>query len=362
MAVLVTGGAGYIGSHAVQRLLRESAASGTTVVSFDNNFRGHRSAMERLAGTPEGKNLRVVEGDIADRAMVARVLIEHGVDTVMHFAALAYVGESVDDPLRYYHNNVTGLVGVLGAMDDAAAATGREVARFVFSSSCSTYGEIAPERMPIREEYTGEPVSPYGRTKLIGEKVLADYAVARERAKRPLGLVFLRYFNVCGSDRTGLIGEDHTPETHLIPVVLECAMGQRPSVAVFGTDYPTPDGTCVRDYVHVEDLIAAHVLAMRKVKPGEWLAYNVGIGRGYSVREIIAAAERVTGKKITVVEQARRAGDPPMAYAQPEKITRELGWKPEVAELDEIIRSAWDWMRRHPRGYGQKVLHGEKRP
>jgi UDP-glucose 4-epimerase len=341
MTVLVTGGAGYIGSHAVQRLLTE----GRRVVSLDNLYRGHEQAMQGLAPRHPGR-LTFVRGDVTDRALVAGVIREHAVDAVMHFAALAYVGESVDDPIRYYHNNDTGLISVLGACEDAGG-----VRQFVFSSSCATYGQPPPDMIPVPEDCPQNPVSPYGRSKLHGEQVLLDWAEARRRGGRPVGVAMLRYFNVCGCDLSGLLGEDHTPETHLIPVVLEAALGKRPHVQLFGTDYPTPDGTCIRDYVHVEDLIGAHVLAMERLGAGDVRTYNVGIGKGYSVREIIAAAERVTGRAIRVVEGPRRAGDPPAVFNDPRKVQRELGWAARVTDLDEMIGSAWRWMQANPGGY-----------
>lgn len=345
MAVLVTGGAGYIGSHAVQRLLRD----GHAVVSFDNLFRGHEKPMRLLSDAHPGM-LTFLKGDIADPRDVSDALAGRGIDTVMHFAALAYVGESVEQPLRYYHNNVTGLVNVLRACDQAAAR-GAPVSRFVFSSSCSTYGQPPADRIPVAETCPQDPISPYGRSKLMGEHVLLDYAESRRRAGQPLALTMLRYFNVCGCDRTGLLGEDHTPETHLIPVILDAALGKRPSVGIFGTDYPTPDGTCVRDYVHVEDLVEAHVLAMQRVQPGDTGIYNVGIGRGYSVRQIIDAARAVTGRPIAVVEQPRRPGDPPSVFNDPAKIERELSWRARVTDLHEIIDTAWRWFKANPRGY-----------
>jgi UDP-glucose 4-epimerase len=334
MNVLVTGGAGYIGSHAVQRLIRD----GHRVVALDNLFRGHQRAMELLKAT-------FIEADITDGDAVKAAVERHKIDTVMHFAARAYVGESVDDPLVYYHNNVEGLISVL------EACKGAGVERFVFSSSCSTYGQPPAEMIPIPEHCPQDPVSPYGRTKLMGEQIIRDFAESRRIAGKPFAYALLRYFNVAGCDRSGVLGEDHTPETHLIPVVLQAALGQRPHVGIFGTDYPTPDGTCIRDYVHVEDLIDAHVLAMSKLRAGDGLFYNVGIGRGYSVREIIDTARKVTGRSITVREEPRRAGDPPMAYANPGKIRRELGWQAKVTDLSEIIGSAWRWMSVHPRGY-----------
>lgn len=345
MSILVTGGAGYIGSHAVQRLLRD----GHRVVCLDNMFRGHRAPMDLLAERHPGQ-LTTAVGDITDLDVVHGLLTAHRINTVMHFAALAYVGESVDDPLRYYHNNVTGLINVLRACDKAAAS-GVPVTKFVFSSSCATYGQPPPEMIPVPETCPQAPVSPYGRSKLHGEHVLIDAAEACRRAGRPFGVAMLRYFNVCGCDRSGLLGEDHTPESHLIPVILQAALGLRPEVGIFGTDYPTPDGTCVRDYVHVEDLIDAHVRAMDRLKPGDVLAYNVGIGKGYSVRQIIEAVKQVTRRPIRVVEQPRRAGDPPAVFNDPRKIARELAWSARVTDLNEIIESAWRWFSAHPNGY-----------
>jgi len=342
MSVLVTGGAGYIGSHAVQRLLRD----GHRVVSFDNLFRGHRRAMDLLrAANPD--RLTFVPGDITDRAGVLKALNDHAVTTIMHFAARAYVGESVEDPVSYYHNNVGGLISVLGACEAAKTP----VTRIVFSSSCATYGQPPADKIPVPEDCPQNPMSPYGWTKLHGEHILRDFAEARRRAGTPTGVVMLRYFNVCGCDRTGLLGEDHTPETHLIPVILQAAQGVRESIGIFGTDYPTPDGTCIRDYVHVEDLIDAHVLAMSRMKTGAVDAFNVGIGKGYSVREIISAAKDVTGRSIRVVEQPRRAGDPPMLFNNPARIQRELGWNAKVTDLREIIASAWRWFEANPKGY-----------
>lgn len=341
MNVLVTGGAGYIGSHAVQRLLRD----GHSVVSLDNLFRGHARAMDLLQPSAAGR-LTFVKGDICDTSLVSDVLSRFKIDTIMHFAALAYVGESVDQPLLYYRNNVSGLVSVLQAAELSGA-----VQRFIFSSSCATYGQPPEDQIPVSETCPQCPVSPYGWTKLHGEHILRDYAEGCRRASRPFAYCMLRYFNVCGCDRSGVLGEDHTPETHLIPVILQAAQGVRDHVGIFGTDYPTPDGTCVRDYVHVEDLIDAHAQAMARLQPGDARAYNVGIGKGYSVREIIDAVRAVTQREFRVVEQARRAGDPPAVYNNPAKIRRELGWSAKVTDLREIIDSAWRWFRDHPRGY-----------
>jgi UDP-glucose 4-epimerase len=342
MNVLVTGGAGYIGSHAVHRLVRD----GHRVVAVDNLYRGHREAMDRIGAAAGGAGrLTFVKADIGERERMEGLLREHAVGVVMHFAALTYVGESVDQPLDYYQNNAAGALSLLKACDAAG------VQRFVFSSTCAVYGEPAPQSIPIPETCPKGPISPYGRSKLHVEHMLEDYAEASRRAGKAFGYAALRYFNVAGSDRAGVIGEDHTPETHLIPVVLQAALGLRDGVTVFGTDYPTPDGTCVRDYVHVEDLIDAHVRVMGALNTGDAKAYNLGIGRGYSVREILDAARRVTGKNIGIKEGPRRAGDPPRLFADPALVQRELGWRAQITDLDAIIASAWNWFRAHPQGY-----------
>ena len=340
MNVMVTGGAGYIGSHAVQRLLRD----GHRVVSVDNLYRGHEAAMKALE--PEaGGRLEFVEADTGNREAMLLLLREHKIETVMHFAALAYVGESVTEPLVYYRNNTAAALSLI----DACTEVGVE--RFVFSSTCATYGEPSSDFIPIPEACPQSPINPYGRSKLCVEYILRDVSEAMRIAGRPFAFAALRYFNVAGSDRTGVLGEDHTPETHLIPVVLEAALGKRDGVKIFGTDYPTPDGTCIRDYVHVEDLIDAHVEMMGALKPGDTRAYNLGIGKGYSVREIIDAAKRVTGVDFPVGEGPRRAGDPPELYANPTKVKEELGWEAKITDLDEIIGSAWNWYQKHPDGY-----------
>lgn len=340
MNVLVTGGAGYIGSHAVKRLLE----AGHTVVAVDNLFRGHAEAIE-AAGSIAPQRLTFVKADVSDHETVAATLERHRIDTVMHFAALAYVGESVDQPLRYYRNNIEGLIALLEAIDRSS------VRNIVFSSSCSTYGQPREDLIPVREDCPQSPMSPYGRTKLQGEHILADFAEMRRRAGRPIGLAFLRYFNVCGCDPSGLLGEDHDPESHIIPVILQAALGLRDHVQLFGTDYATPDGTCVRDYVHVIDLVDAHILAMEKLTPGRDVAYNVGIGKGYSVRQIIESVRRVTGSDFQVIEGPRRAGDVPMVFADPKRIREELGWNARFTDLDDIVSTAWTWFKAHPKGY-----------
>ncbi|HUT94481.1 MAG TPA: UDP-glucose 4-epimerase GalE [Thermoguttaceae bacterium] len=328
MNVLVTGGAGYIGSHAVKQLVE----AGHRVVTIDNLFRGHRRAVHARA---EFRKL-----DLADTRALADLLREHEVECVMHFAALTYVGESVTDPLTYYDNNTAGAISLLGAMHQAG------VKRLVFSSTCATYGE--PEATPLVETMRQEPINPYGWSKLFVERILKDYAAADRRFAH----VALRYFNVAGAAADGSLGEDHDPETHLIPVLLHAAQGRREKVTVFGTDYPTPDGTCIRDYIHVEDLCAAHITAMEALEAGDRRVYNLGIGRGYSVKEVVESSKRVTGIEIPIEYGPRRPGDPAILYADSRKIQGELGWSPRYTEIDEIVASAWRWFERHPEGYG----------
>ncbi len=335
MNVLVTGGAGYIGSHAALRLLND----GHAVSIVDDLSRGNRGAIEALL--PLG-DACFVETGLGDRTGLERVLGERSIDMVMHFAALTYVGESVQFPLQYYHANTAGALTLLEAMDACG------VKRLVFSSSCATYGEPPPECIPIAESCPQRPVNPYGRSKLVVEQMLRDHLHA---AGAGFAFAALRYFNVAGCDAGGRLGEDHDPETHLIPICLQAALGQRESVVIFGTDYDTPDGTCIRDYVHVDDLIDAHVMAMDAMKPGRAMAYNVGIGSGASVREVIDAAHRVTGVNFAVTESERRPGDPPTLYADPSRIRSELGWAARYTDLDEIVATAWKWFETHPRGY-----------
>lgn len=330
MNVLVTGGAGYIGSHAVRRLV----AGGHTVAVLDNLYRGHRAAV------PDG--VAFIRADLRETEKVSTALKVNKIDCVMHFAALAYVGESVTEPLTYYDNNTAGTVSLLRAMD------ARGVKRLVFSSTCATYGE--PESMPIVETMPQKPINPYGWSKLFVERVLIDYA----HANKDFAFAALRYFNVAGSASDGSIGEDHTPETHIIPVLLNVALGKVPKVTVFGEDYPTPDGTCVRDYIHVEDLADAHAVVMDALKPGDQRFYNLGIGQGRSVKELIDAAREVTGRTITVATGPRRAGDPPMLYANADKIKRELGWSAKQTDIRQAIESAWRWFEANPDGYGDK--------
>lgn len=343
MRVLVTGGAGYIGSHAVKRLLAE----GHDVVVIDNLSRGHAEAIDQLRTIPGVTPERLIfeACDIAERERVAGLLHRHDVGTVMHFAALAYVGESVEQPLLYHRVNTAGALSLLEACDDAG------VQRFIFSSTCASFGEPPADRIPIREDCPQKPINPYGAAKLAFERILSDYAEACAASGKPFSYAALRYFNVAGSDPEGLIGEDHEPETHLIPVILQAALGQRDAITIFGTDYDTPDGTCVRDYIHVEDLVDAHVAVMSALQSGERRFYNLGIGRGYSVREIVEATRRVTQRDFAVKEGDRRPGDPPTLYADPKKINAELGWSARYTDIEEIIATAWRWFEAHPSGY-----------
>ncbi|MEM0984296.1 MAG: UDP-glucose 4-epimerase GalE [Planctomycetota bacterium] len=342
MNVLVTGGAGYIGSHAAQTLL----AQGHKVVVVDNLFRGHARAIERLRESVDGetrKRFHFVEADMGDRPRMAKLMAEHAIEAVMHFAALAYVGESVTEPLVYHHNNTGSAIELLRACDEAG------VGKFVFSSTCATYGE--PDAVPIAETEKQSPINPYGWSKLHVERVLHDHAEACRRTGKKFGYAALRYFNVAGADPTGVLGEWHQPESHLIPIVLEVAQGKREKVTVFGEDYDTPDGTCIRDYVHVTDLVEAHALVLGKLEPGDERIYNVGIGNGYSVREVIESARRVTGHAIPEVAGERRPGDPPKLFADPSRIKSELGWEARFTDLDETVATAWRWFEANPKGY-----------
>lgn len=342
MTVLVTGGAGYIGSHACLRLLE----AGREVVIVDNLVRGHVAAVERLSRAHSGR-VSFVEADAGDVEAVSAAMREHSVDTVLHFAALAYVGESVDDPLRYYRLNVASMIGLLEAIDACG------IGRIVFSSSCATYGDPPEGMVPVPEDCPQSPTSPYGWTKLMGERMLLDYVESCRRAGKPCSAVMLRYFNVAGADRGGLLGEDHRPETHLVPIAIDAALGRREGMAIFGTDYPTEDGTNVRDYVHVDDLIEAHLRAIDALDPAEnsCRAFNVGIGHGHSVRQVLDSVQRVSGGGFPIREDPRRAGDAVALYNDPARIREELGWVAEVRDLDEIVRTALAWRREHPEGY-----------
>jgi UDP-glucose 4-epimerase len=327
MSILVTGGAGYIGSHAVRLLIQ----GGHRVVVVDNLSKGHEAAVHpRAAFAALG---------LHQTAQLAELMRKHAVESILHFAALANVGESVERPLLYYENNTSGTVSLLAAMDQAG------VKRMVFSSTCATYG--VPPVLPIVETTGQQPINPYGWSKRIVEQVLIDKAAA----DRDFACIGLRYFNVAGCAEDGSLGEDHDPETHLIPLVLQAALGRRPAITVFGNDYPTPDGTCIRDYVHVDDLCRAHLLALEHLTPGSAQFFNAGIGRGYSVREVIDSARRVTKAEIPIRESARRPGDPPELWANADRLRFELGWTPQFTNLDDVVATAWAWFRSHPAGY-----------
>ena len=328
MHILVTGGAGYIGSHAVKLFLER----GHDVWVYDNLIYGHRAAVPAD---------RLIVGDLNETHRIDQVLLERRIDAVVHFAAFAAVGESVQHPAKYWQNNVVNTLNLMECLRR------HNISRFVFSSTAATFG--TPAQMPITEQTPQQPINPYGMTKLTVEYALADYAHAYKWA-----FAALRYFNASGAHPDGTIGEDHTPETHLIPLIILAALGKRPHIEIFGTDYPTPDGTCVRDYIHVCDLADAHLLALEKLQPGQQMHYNLGIGRGYSVREVIAAVEAVTGKKVPIKEGPRRAGDPPVLVASSEMIQKELGWKPRFTDIKTIVESAWAWHKAHPKGYPSK--------
>lgn len=327
MKLLVTGGAGYVGSVVAKQLV----LAGHEVTVFDDLSKGHRRAVSEGA--------RFVRGTLLDGEAVRRLLRE-GYEGVLHFAALSLVGESVERPELYYRNNVLGTLNLLDAMFESG--TDRSAKRLVFSSTAAVYGE--PEVVPIPESAPTEPTNPYGASKLACDRMIGDVARAHG-----LAATSLRYFNVAGA--SGELGEDHDPETHLIPLVLAAALGRRDAISIFGTDYSTPDGTAIRDYIHIEDLGRAHALALDAAEAGEHRVYNLGNGSGFSVREVIEAARAVTGRKIEAVEAPRRAGDPPELVASSEKVRAELGWKPEKPLLEDMISDAWTWMLSRPDGY-----------
>jgi UDP-glucose 4-epimerase len=320
LSILVTGGAGYVGSHTVKELERR----GHRVVVYDNLSRGHRWAV---------KTAELIEGDLSDEARLGEVFQRHQVQAVLHFAALAYVGESVEDPAKYYENNVANSLKLLRVM------LARGVKAFILSSTCAVYGN--PNQVPIPEEHPLSPVNPYGHSKLMVERILKDYDGAYG-----LRHVSLRYFNAAGADPEGTIGEDHAPETHLIPRLMHAALGKIERIEIFGDDYPTQDGTCVRDYIHVNDLAHAHVRALQwLLDGGKSETFNLGTGRGYSVREVLAAAEKITKKTIATLIAERRPGDPPALVACADKARRDLGWTAQCSDLDEIVATAWSWHR-----------------
>ncbi len=325
MRILVTGGAGYIGSHATRWFLDR----GHEVWIYDNLSAGHRAA-----APPD----RLVLGELEDTGRVEQALAEHRIEAVVHFAAKALVGESVRDPGLYYRNNVLGTLSLMEAMRRA------DVSRIVFSSTCATYG--VPQRVPITEDEPQRPINPYGNTKLAIEFALRDFARAHG-----WGVALLRYFNAAGARPDGSLGEDHDPETHLIPLAIGAAQGVRPPLEILGTDYPTPDGTCIRDYIHVDDLAEAHRLALERLTPGEPLVCNLGMGRGQSVREVVRAVREVSGVEVPAREGPRRPGDPPALVACADRARQLLAWEPRYTDLRAIVETAWNWHHRHPHGY-----------
>ncbi|SDL04221.1 UDP-glucose 4-epimerase GalE [Halarsenatibacter silvermanii] len=328
MEVLVTGGAGYIGSHVVRELMKTPY----DIVVIDNLQKGHREAV--LAG-------EFYRCDLADRQKLDEIFSDHDIGAVIHLAADSLVGESMENPQKYYQNNLTAGLNLLEIMLE------HNVMKMVFSSTAAVYG--SPDNIPIEESDTAKPASPYGRSKLFYEEILADFDNAYG-----LGFVSLRYFNACGADYEAGIGEDHDPETHLIPLVLKTALRQRDKLKIFGTDYKTRDGTCIRDYIHVSDLARAHILALEKLEEeGESSIYNLGSGDGFSVKEVIEAAREVTGREIEAEPAERRPGDPPVLIASSEKIRKELGWEREYKDLKNIIETAWRWHSSNPEGYGE---------
>lgn len=330
MNVLVVGGAGYIGSHCVRQLI----AAGHRPVVLDNLVYGHRAAVAR--------DVKLYDGNLGDETFVSQILRDEQIDIVMHFAAYCYVGESVTDPLKYYFNNVVATLHLLKAMMEVG------VKKFVFSSTCATFG--VPATLPIHETMPQAPINPYGQTKLDIENALKAMAHAHG-----LSFAAFRYFNAAGAAEDGTIGEDHDPETHLIPVAIDVAIGKRPHLQLFGTDYPTPDGTCLRDYVHVDDLSRAHIAVFPKLEqPGAQLFYNLGTGTPTSNREVIRAVEKVVGKPVKVIESPRRPGDPPALFADSAKAKRELGWNVKYPDIESTVATAWKWHSSHPKGYADR--------
>jgi UDP-glucose 4-epimerase len=324
--VLITGGAGYIGSHILKRLLER----GMRPIVLDNLQTGHREAV--IGGT-------FIQGDIDDERILQEIFVAHEIDSVIHMAADCLVGDSMRDPLKYFNNNVSKGLNLLRAM------LKHKVNKMVFSSSAAVYGN--PPRVPIEEESPPAPINPYGETKLIFEKILDSC-----KGAHGLQYISLRYFNAAGADPDGLIGEDHDPETHLIPTVLRALLRKGRKVPIYGTDYNTPDGTCIRDYIHIVDIAEAHILALEALHAGEGSdIFNLGNGKGFSVKQIIQAVSKVTGRTIPIIETHRRPGDPPILIASSEKIGRRLGWSPRYEKLEEIIDTAWRWHRTHPHGF-----------
>ncbi|MGB8225822.1 MAG: UDP-glucose 4-epimerase GalE [Sedimentisphaerales bacterium] len=327
MNVLVCGGAGYIGSNMTAML----ASGGHKPIVFDNLSKGHKEAV---------KGQELIEGDLADFDLLVKVLKDKKIDAVMHFAALIEVRESVERPLEFYRNNVCNTRILLAAMEKTG------VKKFVFSSSAAVYG--MPKSVPITEDLPKEPINPYGETKWAVEQMCHFQSLTGK-----LNYAALRYFNAAGAGGNGTLGEDHKPESHLIPLVIAAAMGKTEDIKIFGTDYPTPDGTCIRDYIHIEDLCSAHLLALEKLSSSPELVYNLGNGKGYSVRQVIDTVKKVSGKNFKIAEVARRPGDPPILTADATKAIKELGWEVKKPALEKIIETAWLWHSKNPNGYGK---------
>jgi len=326
MRVLVCGGAGYIGSNMTAMLVAE----GHEPFVFDNLSRGHLAAVE---------SAEFIRGDLADYQFLTKTLRKYKIEAVMHFAAFIEVGESVREPLKYFRNNVSNTQNLLSAMQEMS------VENFIFSSSAAVYG--IPQNVPITEDSPTVPINPYGQTKLAVEK-MCHY----QNQAGKLRYASLRYFNAAGAGCNSTLGEDHRPESHLIPRVIQAAMGKLPQVSIYGTDYPTPDGTCIRDYIHIDDLCRAHLLALDKLQHSTELIYNLGNGTGYSVKEVIDTVKKVSGRDFKVVESDPRPGDPPVLTSDASKAARELGWIPKIPKLEQIVETAWKWHNQHPYGYG----------
>ncbi len=325
MRILICGGAGYIGSNMTAML----AAEGHNPIVYDNLSKGHKAAI----GDAE-----FINGDLADYELLLKTLKKRKIEAVMHFAAFIEAGESVEQPLKYYHNNVNNTQALLSAMQDA------RIEKFVFSSTAAVYG--TPPKVPITEDCPTVPINPYGQTKLAAEQICRYQSRTGK-----LRYAALRYFNACGAGDNCRLGEDHRPESHLIPLAIQTALRKRAQLQIYGADYPTPDGTCIRDYIHVEDLCRAHLLALEKLDNARELTYNLGNGKGYSVREVIETVKKVSGKDFKVVEAERRQGDSPVLTSDASNAARELGWKTEFADLEQIVQTAWNWHNKFPDGY-----------
>lgn len=325
MKVLVCGGAGYIGSNMTMMLARE----GHEPVVYDNLSKGHRTAV---------CDAKLIIGDLSDYDLLVKTFKQNKIEAVMHFAAFIEVGESVEKPLKYYQNNLCATQNLLSAMEAA------DVRKFIFSSTAAVYG--IPEKFPITEDSQTKPINPYGQSKLAVEQ-MCHYQSAAGR----LNFAALRYFNACGAGSNGILGEDHKPESHLIPLTIQAAMGKRSEIKIFGTDYPTPDGTCIRDYIYIEDLCRAHLLALKKLDSSKELICNLGNERGHSVREVIETVKKISGRNFKVIETESRPGDPPVLTASAQKAKKELGWRVQKPDLDEMVETAWKWHNDHPNGY-----------